>query len=359
MADIDLGFAEERESAWLTNRYFPSKIGGKPAWLELEKLPSNKELLCETCQEPKAFLCQIYAPFEDEYNFHRTIYVFVCRSAGCQVSNSARHLTVYRSQLPRKNEFYSEEPPIEEGSPLPEIQSSKKLCKACGCTGPLACSRCRKVNYCSAKHQRSHWPHHKKICIAENQSETENTNILLPNISFPEWEIVVEANDAGEETATDNDDGSVEEKNLAEYQNLVEAGKTGTLKDVAESELDKYANESVAADDKIFRKFRKEVSKNPDQVVRYGRGGTPLWIADVEQTIAQQLQIPNCELCGGERQFEYQIMPQMLNLLKDDQLDWGTLTLYTCSKSCRLPNDKGYVREYIVKQDIISNENKK
>lgn len=59
MNDIDLGFAEQRESAWLTNRYFPSKVGGKPAWLELEKLPSNKELLCEKCQQSKAFLCQV------------------------------------------------------------------------------------------------------------------------------------------------------------------------------------------------------------------------------------------------------------------------------------------------------------
>lgn len=30
---VDLGFAEEQESYLLTNRYFPSKIGGKPAWL--------------------------------------------------------------------------------------------------------------------------------------------------------------------------------------------------------------------------------------------------------------------------------------------------------------------------------------
>ncbi|XP_036330221.1 programmed cell death protein 2 [Rhagoletis pomonella] len=359
MGDMDLGFAEERGKEWLTNRYFPSKVGGKPAWLELEQLPTNRELLCVTCQEPKTFLCQIYAPFEDEHNFHRTIYIFVCRSTFCQDCNSAKNLTIYRSQLPRKNKFYSEKPPMEEGDPLPEINPSKKLCIACGCLGPLSCGRCRMVNYCSAKHQRAHWPHHKKVCMAENQGENKNTDIFLPCVTFPEWEIAVEVNDPSEETESDRDNESLEKKSLEEYQNLVAAGKTGTLKDVADFELDKYASESDTVDDKIFRKFKKVVNKDPDQILRYKRGGKPLWIADVEQSIAEQLQIPNCEICGSERQFEFQIMPQMLNLLKDDHLDWGTLAVYTCSKSCPLPIGKGYAFEYIVKQDLFLNENKK
>lgn len=357
MSDIDLGFAEERECAWLTNRYFPSKAGGKPAWLELEKLPNNNELKCEKCQQPKAFLCQIYAPFEDEYNFHRTIYVFVCRSPDCQEMNSANYLSVYRSQLPRKNTFYSIEPPIEEGKPLPEINTTKKLCFVCGCLGPLACGRCRSINYCSATHQRAHWQDHKKMCTSENNSRCENVSVLLPNIIFPEWEIVVEANNPEEEFDTENDDESVEQSRWKEYQELLDAGNTGTLKDVPDSELDKYVTESEAVDDKCFRNFKKEVSRDPEQILRYKRGGHPLWIANVEQTFGQNHRIPDCELCGSMRQFEFQIMPQMLNLLKDDHLDWGVLAVYTCSKSCNLPADKGYVAEYIIKQDIIPNKN--
>ena len=30
---VDLGFSEEQDSWLLTNRFFPSKIGGKVAWL--------------------------------------------------------------------------------------------------------------------------------------------------------------------------------------------------------------------------------------------------------------------------------------------------------------------------------------
>jgi hypothetical protein len=37
---VDLGFADEQDDWLLTNRYFPSKIGGFPAWLS--KMKTNK-----------------------------------------------------------------------------------------------------------------------------------------------------------------------------------------------------------------------------------------------------------------------------------------------------------------------------
>lgn len=220
--------------------------------------------------------------------------------------------------------------------------------------GPLACSRCRKINYCSVNHQRAHWQDHKKFCTPENSIGCESINVLLPNIRFPEWEIVIEANNPDEE----NDDESVEQYRWKEYQDLLAAGNTGTLKDVPDNDLDKYITVSEAVDDKFFKNFKNEMKKDQDQILRYKRGGNPLWIANVEQTFGQNPQIPNCELCDNVRQFEFQIMPQMLNLLKDDNIDWGVLAVYTCSKSCNIPDDTGYVTEFIIKQDIIFNENK-
>lgn len=55
-----LGFAEDQEAWLLTNRFFPSKIGGAPAWLELQNIPDVSELLCDYCSEPCVFLCQVY-----------------------------------------------------------------------------------------------------------------------------------------------------------------------------------------------------------------------------------------------------------------------------------------------------------
>ncbi|XP_030368988.1 programmed cell death protein 2 [Scaptodrosophila lebanonensis] len=351
--DIDLGFAEKaRSTAWLSNRYFPSKLGGRPAWLELEDLPGISTLLCNKCRAPKSFLCQLYAPYDDIFNFHRTIYVFVCRNADCQEANKANNITALRAQLPRKNKFYSEEEPSEDGEPLPAIQCLKKLCAACGCYAPHTCSRCKSINYCSSAHQRAHWSQHKPDCgtittISGSQSQLED-------IVFPEYEIVMDSNPTDGKNESNEEDGEQERARLAEFEDLAASGKTGELKDVSEAELDKYFGSSAAVDDKTFRIFKMEIAAEPEQIVRYKRGGTPLWIANTTGTVDSQLQsVPNCSQCGGPRQFEFQIMPQTLVILKDDRLDWGVIAIYTCTTSCDI---KGYVEEHVIKQDIVDKQ---
>ena len=80
----NLGFAapiEPSEKWQLESRYFPSKLGGKPAWLNLKDLPTVTEMLCPTCSLPRSFLCQIYANIDNLPTcFHRTLFVFMCRS---------------------------------------------------------------------------------------------------------------------------------------------------------------------------------------------------------------------------------------------------------------------------------------
>ena len=72
---------------------------------------------------------------------------------------------------------------------------------------------------------------------------------------------------------------------------------------------------------------------------------------------------PACERCGAPRAFEFQLMPQLLYSLETDDdfeamaaavqqaagahrrdvsgaldtLDWGTVTVYTCTASCAAP----------------------
>lgn len=50
-----------------------------------------------------------------------------------------------------------------------------------------------------------------------------------------------------------------------------------------------------------------------------------------------------------------QIMPQLLNSLKNENIDWGTLAVYTCEQSCD-PADCGYAREFVYKQDVVNTE---
>lgn len=89
--NVDLGFLEECEAWLLTNRYFPSKVGGKPAWLELSNIPTVEQLKCRKCQQLLVFLCQVYASQADaEHSFHRTLFVFVCKNALCWEQNCSK-----------------------------------------------------------------------------------------------------------------------------------------------------------------------------------------------------------------------------------------------------------------------------
>lgn len=47
-------------------------------------------------------------------------------------------------------------------------------------------------------------------------------------------------------------------------------------------------------------------------------------------------------------------MPQMLNSLKNYDLDWGVILVYTCKNDCDV-NSK-YVKEFCFKQDIVKKD---
>lgn len=88
---VVLGFLEEAARWQLLSAQFPSKVGGKPAWLSQQSLPTPSELLCEKCQISTVFLLQVYAPIVAfDRCFHRTVYIFCCKTPTCYTSNDGR-----------------------------------------------------------------------------------------------------------------------------------------------------------------------------------------------------------------------------------------------------------------------------
>ncbi|KAK4887017.1 hypothetical protein RN001_003288 [Aquatica leii] len=328
---VDIGFVEECESWKLESRLFPSKIGGKPAWLELEHLPSLQDLQCGMCNQQMIFLCQVYAPYEDdENNFHRTLFIFICRNSICSQRNTSSNLKVFRSCLPRRNKFYSNEPPLEQPDLNFSLSKWVKLCNLCGCIAEKHCGKC-KAGYCCREHQVTDWKEtHKEICGANEKFQKQS------KILFKEYELIIDE-ELLENTEVD------ESKALQEYEKLEHEGKVGTLCDASETDLEAHA---FVDQDATFSKFRKRISENSEQVLRYKRGGTPLWIAENPKP----LNVPCCEYCKGPRQFEFQVMPQMLSVLCENELDWGILVVYSCKNSCT--DYKGYKLEFIFRQDV-------
>uniref|UniRef100_A0A1I8ELJ9 MYND-type domain-containing protein n=1 Tax=Wuchereria bancrofti TaxID=6293 RepID=A0A1I8ELJ9_WUCBA len=337
---VYLGFGnvlEPQLSYRLSSHYMPlGKIGGKPAWLNPVSLPANNSLLCRVCEKPMVFLIQVYAtsPNDQDYSFHRTLFFFICRNSQCSQNNDASNVRAFRCTLPRFNDFYAFEQPIDpdlEGD-VPDPfwkQTYPHLCQICGCSATKKCARCESAWYCSREHQAIDWSStHKKKCCKQSSNEDQ---LQLHLSTIP-----------NSEEKDDENDWMKRKRSIAINAFSPCDSANGDLEDL----------EDFADKDTAFKYFNKVVALNPEQVLRYSRGGEPLLATDHAPPPEA---IPPCSLCGSERQFELQLMPHLLALIGVDDLgksiDWATLMLYTCAQNCHVPND-GYAEEYVHKQDF-------
>ncbi|NWX20499.1 PDCD2 protein, partial [Aegotheles bennettii] len=172
---------------------------------------------------------------------------------------------------------------------------------------------------------------------------------------FPEYEILIEPEepefpvdrsaDPGEEQ------GAVDTSKDPKEQEELGATGSAAFQSLDEETLEAMAKHETE-EDRIFQKFKERVAAEPEQIIRYCRGGEgPIWVSG--ENIPEEQDIPNCS-CGAKRIFEFQIMPQLLNHLQVDSLgesiDWGTLVVYTCADNCGEGNE--YLEEFIWKQDF-------
>ncbi|XP_035695876.1 programmed cell death protein 2-like isoform X1 [Branchiostoma floridae] len=116
-----------------------------------------------------------------------------------------------------------------------------------------------------------------------------------------------------------------------------------------------YEKSTARHGDKIFQKFAKRVSLCPEQILRYNRNGKPLYIQDPEETLMMP---PPCSNCGGQRDFELQLMPTMISILStqganssDPMLEFGTVLVYTCVRSCWTQQSVSCVEHVVVQAD--------
>lgn len=208
---VDLGFID-KSCKLLDSRFFPSKVGGKPAWLDLGLIPSSDEVICKQCNEPRIFLCQLYCPInEKDTAFHRTIYVFMCASKNCFQPNKNKNFLVLRNQLSRKNSYYPDTPPIEEPSWRPDITCEKfgvSLCSICGIKSKEEiCVHCDR-SFCSKSHRSLHTE-----CNPKTAPNSEDMCVVLPEFGLsiePEYPYSDEESNADDSISEDEDKNHLE-----------------------------------------------------------------------------------------------------------------------------------------------------
>nr|CAB3264723.1 programmed cell death protein 2 [Phallusia mammillata] len=328
---VDLGFLETPEHEWRLHRcYFPSKVGGKPAWLDPKNLPTTKMLECKNCCKPMIFLLQLYAPVDEhEHCFHRSIVVFCCKNGNCYSQQEHQTVQAFSCTLPRNNLFYPFDPPdYESGKAAQSCTNPKKLCNLCGAAGNKTCAKCKAVNYCGRDHQVLDWKNHKPVCGQEtNLDDKENDNTIL----FPEKEIVIES---------EEELGNSEELQQNDGKCNGHVSQSSSSTSYSATELEEAVGKQ--SEDKTFTKFKWKIANYPDQVVRFHPGGKPLWCSAKGQIKSDD--VPNCP-CGAKRKFEFQIMPQLLSYLNVEStidqatIDWATVAVYACSQNCQPVTD--------------------
>ena len=307
---VSLGFARPPdEPAKLLRNHFPSKLGGPPAWLDPVCLPlESDELRCEASGERLRFLLQLYAPLDegdDTPAFHRMLYLFISPKGSRLTQPGA--VRAFRCQLPRRNEHYPYEPPLDMDEPM-------QLDAAAAAT---ALQRCRGFATDTASSGEA----------AEGGEK--------PPPCYTEHELVVEPEPEPEEGATAA--SSDVSRLLSDYQSKVR-DEVETLGEAAEPDLSFFGAKDRAVDG--FADFSARVSRAPAQCIRYtfSHEATPLWAGKDHQRSAAD--VPKCERCGAARRFEFQVMPQAITYLgvdsaEEEAPDFATIAVYTCSASCR------------------------
>jgi len=384
MDSLELGFVEKPTRSLLSHM-FPSKVGGFPAWLALDKLPGSPQLACKLCNQPMKFLLQVYAPIDGRDDcFHRTIFIFICRNGACYKQDAAGKeqptpVIALRCQLARENAFYPMQPPNYDAAEaeirqqltkgqLPHAAARAKLCEVCGLPGSKLCGSCRAVSYCSKEHQLLAWrgaQGHKTRCAAcKDASDVERLMAaVFPAKTYeeavlPEWDLVL--GPAVDEEEIDEDAGDT--------ANELQLGKTGQAQGRSTPVLDEAAAGVVTTGDELdikelelaanqetpaqqlMRRFKWQIMRAPQQVVRYQWPSLePLRVA-CGQAAAEANNVPACERCGAARRCEVQVLPQLLSHLGMDHVtdlspDWGTLLVFTCSASCCAKDDGAAANE--------------
>uniref|UniRef100_A0A1A8KAA4 Programmed cell death 2-like n=1 Tax=Nothobranchius kuhntae TaxID=321403 RepID=A0A1A8KAA4_NOTKU len=319
---------KRHRSSFLTN-----KVGGEPDWPPVFSRLSPR---CGLCGGLSVHVVQIYCPLQAS-PYHRTLHLFACPRPDC--SGRSESWTALRSQ--------SLEAPGRPG-PLPA-------------PAPLVSDWCESADDWGMEDGFDGWgggpdriqdPQElggevPPVCDADVSQQLQHLCLSEsgdPPVFCPFFINVVEESDLyGEDEELEH-----AQELLRDYERR-EKMEVGVLEESSCS-IEKYEKTNAKHGDAAFSRFMKTISLCPQQILRYCRGGKPVFISKPPSSMAQLLSA--CSSCGGSRIFELQLMPALVHYLQrkdrssEAELEFGTVLVYTCSTSCWTSGSESAVEEF-------------
>lgn len=303
-----------------------TKIGGTATYLpelsEAQRAQIKAWTSCGVCGRPMALLLQAYSPLPSSRGpHHRMLYVFACNSASCCRQPSSSWVA-FSLQVDQEDEAAEAEDTEEGAEPLEE---------------PLRPSE-------------------------------------LPVNTLPPCYVYIDVEPAKEIVVPTD----VERELIRMAEENAKSGANG----IAEADL-KEIEATIDLKDKrsdyYYEKFRSRVAREPHQVLRYHQrdsatparsAGGPLAVVSGPavnkqhrplfmnpEKVKRFFTVPACASCGAALVHEVQLLPTAIYFLRtkdyvsaigDEGLDFGTATVYVCSRDCAAIHTGVYLRKEVI-----------
>ncbi|XP_040264940.1 programmed cell death protein 2-like [Bufo bufo] len=316
-----------------------SKIGGLADEVPHVKLSFPS---CPLCSSVLCHVIQVYCPLEGS-RYHRIIHVFACSTKSCW--GKPHSWVALRSQcLETHHPQVTQEVPKQE-----EKMAATDWCEDANDWGfdedePEVAPVQSHATSCPAAPVPTDWTSQLQNLSLTDTSET----VPSSDSAFRSYYIAV----AEEEDSAWDVDLDHAHRLLKDYEKREAAVMDLDLQSCdGKGEAEKYEKCDLQKRDLVFHKFMKKISPCRQQILRYSWSGNPLYMSPPDMA-SQPLP---CTRCGAKRVYEFQVMPALVAMLQGSKADmlveFGTVLIFTCERSCWEDDDKIPVQEFCIVQE--------
>ncbi|XP_058565229.1 programmed cell death protein 2-like isoform X1 [Neofelis nebulosa] len=329
-----------------------SKLGGLPDALPSVAAPKP---VCERCRQPLALVVQVYCPLEGS-PFHRLLYVFACPRPRCSMGG-ARSWKVFRSQCLQTREKEAQDAQKQENG-----LAAEDWCEGAddwGSDSEEVPPPQRTLDFGNDPHSAKDTDctaqlrdlHLQDTVLGAAPPVSPGEEMALPSLVpqfLPYYMCVVDEDDYRDFVSLDHAHSLLRDYQQKEGMDMEQLLSQSLPGDGDE----KYEKTTIKTGDKIFYKFMKRIAACQEQILRYSWSGEPLFLTCPTSEITEP---PACSYCGVRRIFEFQLMPALVSMLRSTNLglsvEFGTILIYTCEKSCWPENCQTPMEELCIIQE--------